>query len=262
MVSISIVIDSEIQQLKQTRNRSIIDNLKGKMFLFPTLPPTNQQPNPEEYNLAVKILEALMEFYLEEKEETEFEKAFLMVKQFYFDYSYLIKGSGKKLYFIGIYLLHLLSNNRITEYCFELEPLQLADFSNDYISFVVETEHCISEGNYNKLLNMRNNISEVNYLFYLNKLSSSVRYQIAKSAEQSFNSINKQELLNLLMLNNNQELLQFIEKEINRGNNDIIWNVEENTVVFKENVKDKGAIPSRKIMTDTAELANEIEKII
>ncbi len=262
MVSISIVIDSEIQQLKQTRDRALIDNLKGKMLLFPTLPPTNQQPNPEEFNLSVKILEALMEFYLDEKEENEFEKAFLMIKQFYFDYSYLIRESGKKLYFIGIYLLHLLSNNRITEYCFELEPLQLADFSNEYISFVVETEHCISEGNYNKLLSMKSNISEANYLLYLNKLSSSVRYQIAKSAEQSFNKINKQELLNLLMLKNNQELLQFIEKDINRGNNEIIWIVEEDRVVFKENPKDKGVIPSKRIMNDTAELANEIEKII
>ncbi len=44
---VAISIDLKIQQLKQTRDRALIDNVKGKMLHFPSLLTTNQQPNPE-----------------------------------------------------------------------------------------------------------------------------------------------------------------------------------------------------------------------
>ena len=64
------------------------------------------------------------------------------------------------------------------------------------------------------------------------------------------------------MMNNNQELVSFIEKEIQKDDNDILWIFQDDYVIFKENIKDKGAIPSRQIMKDTVNLATEIEKII
>ena len=262
MATIRLVIESQIQQLKQTKKIDLLEDLKSKIYSFQTLPPSNLEPNSEEFNLAVNVLEAEMNFYLESKNEDGFEKAFLMIKQFYLEYSYIITETNQKLYYIGLYLLHLLSNNRNTEYCFELEPLNLNDFSNSYIAFIIEVEHCISEGNYNKLLELQRTLTDPNYSFYLSKLSSSIRYQIAKSAEKSFNRIKKQEILGLLMMNNNQELVSFIEKEIQKDDNDILWIFQDDYVIFKENIKDKGAIPSRQIMKDTVNLATEIEKII
>ena len=185
-----------------------------------------------------------------------------MIKQFYIEYSYLIENNHNRLYFIGLYLLHLLSNNRITEYCFELEHLSLLDFSNNFISFVIEIQHCITEGNFNKLLSLKSTMSDPGYIFYLNKLSHSLRYQIAKSAERSFRSINVNSLLELLRMQSNSELIQFIEKEIQKEESDIQWIINDNKVIFKESSNEKGAIPSRKILSNTVNLAKEIEKIV
>ncbi len=53
-----------------------------------------------------------MEYYISKNNEKNFEKAFLKCKTFYYDYKKKINASEKKLYYTGLYLLHLLANNR------------------------------------------------------------------------------------------------------------------------------------------------------
>ena len=213
------------------------------------------------------ILEAQMEFYLSEKKEKEFEQVFQQVKQFYYEYSNILPESNKRQYYIGLYLLFLVSNNRMTDYCFELEFLKLEDFDNKEIALAVDIEHCISEGNYNTLYTKNNDVKDKYYQYFLNKLSSTIRFQIAKSVESSYESIKLDVLLNLLIINR-EEIGNFINEYKNQStdNNDedqIDWVVENNNnCVFKKVVKDKNKIPSHFIMKKTVDLAVELEKII
>jgi hypothetical protein len=204
-----------------------------------------------------------MEYHMYNKNEKEFEQAFQQVKIFYFDYDSLLVPSDKKLYFIGLYLLYLLSDNRNTDYCFELEFLQLDHFSNNFISLAVDIEHSISEGTYNKLFNMSSTVSDPFYVYFLNKLSSSIRYQIAKSAEKSYDYISINKCLEILMINR-QELDSFIDNFKNQANNrhEIDWIIDGENVIFKKVVKDKNYIPSDFIVRKTVKLATELEKII
>ena len=206
-----------------------------------------------------------MDYHLQNKDEKNFEIAYLQTKQFYFDYEYVVEINPRKEYFCGLYLLHLLSNNRNSEYCSELELLSLNSFNNDYIKLPIEIEHSISEGNYNKLLVLQNAITESSYLFYLGKLNSSIRYQIARSAEKSFNSISIKDLCEFLMLNNANELVDYInyENEKYEGNKKVAWVIKDNSVWFTEGVgHERIIIPSSKLVSDTIKLAVEMEKII
>lgn len=206
-----------------------------------------------------------MDYYLQNKDEKGFEIAYLQTKQFYFDYEYVVENNPRKEYFCGLYLLHLLSNNRNSEYCSELELLNLNSFNNDYIKLPIEIEHSISEGNYNKLITLQNAIKEESYLFYLGKLNSSIRYQIARSAEKSFNSISIKDLCEFLMLNNSNELIDFINQENEKfeGTERVSWVLKDNNVNFTESLRhEKIVIPSQKLVADTVKLAVEMEKII
>lgn len=208
-----------------------------------------------------------MQFYLNKTNEKGFELAYLQIKQFYFDYTELLLKSEKMEYFCGLYLMFLLSNNRTSDYCVELELLPLSFFTNDYIMLPIEIEHCLSEGNYKKLLNIQSNLKDNSYIFFMKKFNSSIRYQIARSLEKSCLSITTKDACELLMLKNDKELLEFIESENSQFESNEIqkeknWIMSMDKIIFKNNLKDKIGIPNKKIVDDTLNLAIEIEKII
>lgn len=208
-----------------------------------------------------------MQFYLNKNNEKGFELSFLQIKQFYFDYSDLLSKSEKMEYFCGLYLMFLLSNNRTSDYCVELELLPLSFFTNDYITLPIEIEHCLSEGNYQKLLNIQSNLKDNSYIFFMKKFNSSIRYQIARSLEKSCLAISTKDACQLLMLKNEKELLEFIENEnsqfeLNELQKDKNWILSMDKLIFKNNLKDKIGIPNKKIVDDTLNLAIGIEKII
>ena len=82
------------------------------MLNFPSLPPSDQAPVKEEFLLAREIIECEMDFHLSKNNELGFERGYLKCKQFYYDYKKLIQRSDKMLYYTGLFLLHLLANNR------------------------------------------------------------------------------------------------------------------------------------------------------
>jgi len=82
------------------------------MLNFTSLPPSTQPFNKDEFLLAREIIECEMDFHLSQNNEKYFERAYLKAKQFYYDFNKLIPRSEKMLCFTGLYLLHLLANNR------------------------------------------------------------------------------------------------------------------------------------------------------
>jgi len=82
------------------------------MLNFVSLPPSTSPFNKDEFLLAREIIECEMDYYLSKNNEKNFEKAYLKAKQFYYDYKKLLQRSDKMLYYTGLFLLHLLANNR------------------------------------------------------------------------------------------------------------------------------------------------------
>jgi len=257
-------IQNYYQYTDEQSKSTILKQLKLIMLNFKSLPPTSNPINLEEFLISREILEMEMEKYLNMKDTRNFELAYLKTKQFYFDYKDVLQTSQRMLYFVGLYLLHLLANNRTTDFCTELELLDVVDLNSPYVKISRDLETCIMEGNYKHIQNIKSaSVNLPHYNDYLEKFDSAIRFQIARSAEKSYDSLNLNDAVGLLMLNNVQELYAFIKFDCeSRENREIEWNISHDRVNFIPINRDKMFIPASSIIEDTISLATEIEKII
>jgi 26S proteasome regulatory subunit N12 len=251
------------ENLKEKTN--ILKNLKILTLTFKSLPPSKESPIIPEFELAREVNELEMELSCICQNEKAFELAYLQTKPFYFDY---IKGilpnqSEKYLYYVGLYLLFLLSNNRTTDFSTELELLDIRDKKNPYIKVSMDIEQCIVEGNYSNLARLKNSNDE-NYNYYLNKFDDTIRYQIARSMEKSYNELNSNAAMELLMLKNENDLNEFIrqQNENPREDREILWKKEGNKIKFIPINENKASIPAYRIFNDSLLLGIETERIV
>jgi 26S proteasome regulatory subunit N12 len=267
MDSLSIAktkIQNYFQYTDENTRNAILKQLKLMMLNFKSLPPSTHPIIVEEFLVAREILEIEMEKYLNARDTKNFELAYLKIKQFYFDYKGVLPKSERMLYFVGLYLLHLLANNRTTEFCTELELLDVADLNSPYVRISRDLETCIMEGNYKHIQNIKSeSINLPHYKDYLEKFDNAIRFQIARSAEKSYESLSLNDAFALLMLNNVQELNSFIKYDNeSREAREIDWQISYDRVHFIPINRDKLSIPAQSIIEDTITLATEIEKII
>ena len=126
---------SKVTKENLQEKTKILKNLKMLTLTFKSLPPSKEKPILEEFELAREVNELEMELSCICQNERAFELAYLQEKPFYFDYTKTIlkKQSDKYLYYVGLYLLFLLSNNRTTDFSTELELLNPKDKYNEYI---------------------------------------------------------------------------------------------------------------------------------
>ena len=238
------------ENLKEKTN--ILKNLKILTLTFKSLPPSKESPIIPEFELAREVNELEMELSCICQNEKAFELAYLQTKPFYFDY---IKGilpnqSEKYLYYVGLYLLFLLSNNRTTDFSTELELLNTKDRSNPYIKVSLDIEQFIVEGNYSHMANLKNSTDE-NYNYYLNKFDDTIRYQIARSMEKSYES-----------LDNNNAMFVKQQNENPREDREIIWKKEGGKIKFIPINENKASIPADRIFHDSLLLGIETERIV
>jgi 26S proteasome regulatory subunit N12 len=257
-------IQNYYQFTDNSQRNATLKQLKLIMLNFKSLPPSNTPVIVEEFFIAREILEIEMEKYLNARDTKNFELAYLKIKQFYFDYKDILPKSERMLYFVGLYLLHLLANNRTTEFCTELELLDVPDLNSSYVKISRDLETCIMEGNYKHIQNIKSESMNLpHYNDYLEQFDNAIRFQIARSAEKSYDSLSLNDAAALFMFNNIHELNNFIKYDNeSREAREIDWKVSHDRVHFIPINRDKMSIPSHSIIEDTITLATEIEKII
>ena len=79
---------------------------------------------------------------------------------------------------------------------------------------------------------MKNEINYKYYQNYLTKFDNTIRYQIARSAENSYESLKTSDAIPLLMLNNYQELQAFIKDQIPEDS-EIQWEITNERLYFR-----------------------------
>ena len=265
-------LDLARNQIQNYRSQSniqektkILKNLKILTLTFKSLPPSKEKPIIAEFELAREVNELEMELSCLSKNERAFELSYLQVKPFYFDYikGILPKQSEKYHYYVGLYLLFLLSNNRTTDFSTELELLDIRDKTNPYIKVSIDIEQCIVEGNYSHLAGLKNSNDE-NYNYYLNKFDDAIRFQIARSMEKSYDNLNCNAAMQLLMIKNEGDLNEFIrqQNENPREDREILWKREGNKIKFIPLNENKASIPAYRIFNDSLLLGIETERIV
>mmetsp|Transcript_32082 Transcript_32082/g.31394 ORF Transcript_32082/g.31394 Transcript_32082/m.31394 type:complete len:81 (+) Transcript_32082:108-350(+) len=78
-----------------------------------------------------------------------------IVRTYYDECSGLLPDSQRKYGIIGLYLLYLLSFNKIAEYHTEVELLPIDQLDNVYIKVPVSLEANFAQGSYSKILNQK-----------------------------------------------------------------------------------------------------------
>lgn len=122
---------------------------------------------------------------------------------------------------------------RTTEFCTEIELLEIKDLNNSFIKISRDLEQCIMEGNYKHILDIKASVTDKAYNYYLEKFDNAIRFQIARSAEKSYESLKLNDAITLLMLQNSQELSSFIGQDAESlESREIDWKISGDRVYF------------------------------
>ena len=180
------------------------------LTFFENVPPANPV-DCRECLLARNVYEYATFLAVEKKDIEAFERNFAIVKTYYDEFDSVLPLSQKKYCILGLYLLYLLSFNKISEYHTEIELIPFDELNNVYIKVPMSLEEYFVEGSYNKILNQKQNVPHEAYNFFIDKFSDAIRYEVARSAEHAYESLKLRDMQSMFMINNANELDLFIQ---------------------------------------------------
>ena len=74
--------------------------------------------------------------------------------------------------------------------------------TNMYIKVAVNLETYFVQGRYQKILAKDYKVPHVSYYFFIDKFADAIRYEIARSAERSYESLRLSDMQKMFMLDN------------------------------------------------------------
>ncbi|CAB1348371.1 unnamed protein product [Coregonus sp. 'balchen'] len=189
------------------------------------------------------------------KDIPSFERYMSQLKCYYFDYKDDLPESAYML--LGLNLLFLLSQNRVSEFHTELERLTAKDIqTNVYIRHPVSLEQYLMEGSYNKVFLAKGNIPAESYTFFIDILLDTIRDEIAGCIEKAYEQIQFNEATRVLFSSPNN-MTEYAKK---RG-----WTQNPGGYYsFSGQQQRTGEvnIPSTELATQVIEYARQLEMIV
>ncbi len=165
------------------------------------LPTENAEAGKKELLLARNVLEIGANYSIACEDIAAFESYMSQLQTYYTDYAGVLAESAFKYELIGLDLLRMLSQNRIADFHVALEKLPADVLQKDpYIRNPVLLEQFIMEGNYNKVILMKDNVPAKSYSFFVNLLLVTIRDEIASCMESAFEQISLKECAKMLKL--------------------------------------------------------------
>jgi 26S proteasome regulatory subunit N12 len=74
----------------------------------------------------------------------------------------------------------------------------------------VSLETYFVQGSYQKILQQQQNVPQVAYYFFIEKFVDAIRYEIARSAERSYESLRLVDMQKMFMIDSRDQLMAFI----------------------------------------------------
>jgi len=204
--------------------------------------------------LAREILEHAVLFSVKSKDIPAFERYFAQVKPYYYDYAKYTPPSQRQFSILGLNLLRLLAQNRISEFHSELELIPLDQHQNVHIRHPIALEQYIMEGSYPKVRAARADVPNETYTFFMDILMDTIRDEVADCSERAFRNLPASEMQKLLQLNEAKKFQEYIKERS--------WDVSGNTIVFHKVEAPKTEIPSIQLIKETLLYAKELERIV
>lgn len=173
---------------------------------------------------------------------------------------YYAVTSGKtdrKCHVLGLNLMHLLVDNRLSEFHAELELLSEEEASHRFVSFPINLERQLMVGIYDEVLNVQ--VPDPSYQFFVDNLLQTVRDSIADCVEVSYKQMKVSDAMTMMKFDTQAELLEYVEE----CRDD--WIVENgDTLCFQPPPSNSKAsdIPSMKLIAQSLSYATEMERIV
>jgi len=203
--------------------------------------------------LARQILEYATLLNLKLGDSAAFERSITQLKTYYSDYGTYLPESPHRYPILGVYLLHLLAENRIGEFHTELELIQ--DHSNRYIKFPIQLEQYKMEGRYNKVWSAGDSIPVNYYEPFVVKLMQTARHDIGNSLETGYEKLSLDDARKLLMFGNDVGAFnEFVQERT--------WRVIGNNINFIPEEQPKPELGAIQLITQSLKYAHELERII
>eukprot|EP00298_Acanthocystis_sp_HF-20_P015151 c21040_g2_i1.p1 GENE.c21040_g2_i1~~c21040_g2_i1.p1 ORF type:complete len:251 (+),score=76.61 c21040_g2_i1:585-1337(+) len=214
-----------------------------------------QDPDKQNLALAREILETITLFTAQANDLAAFEKSFIQLRAFYSDFNSGLPESENKWRIIGLFLIYLVTENRISEFHSELETIPLSfHSSNPYIKLAVDIEQSISEGSYRKFLGEARLAPDPIYRVFMSDFLSAVREKVASCCEKAYESLTLASAQKLLFFENSQQVEEYATK---KG-----WNLENGVIDFTEATNTDQALPAKELIAQSLNYAKELETII
>lgn len=262
-IAVATFEDLKVEMSKRSPNDDLCGKLLNKLKLMLAevglLIPTGEIPDPRFRQITRDFLEIGALYSLKAKDIPSFERYLAQLKGYYKDFSPDLPESPKMYMLLGLNLLRLLSQNRIAEFHTELELIDAKQLhENPFIKHPVEIEQCLMEGSYNKVVKNRESVPAREFLFFIDILLETIRQEIAKCSEKTYDSLPISSGAKMMYFNNQDKFLEFASS---RG-----WEISTQTgmVYFRKEAKSlsRDDISSISTMKNTLFYARELEKIV
>lgn len=164
----------------------------------------------------------------------------------------------RKCHVLGLNLMHLLVDNRLSEFHAELELLSEGEASTPFVSFPITLERQLMVGSYDELLNAGSNVPDPSYSFFMENLLETVRDSIADCVEVSYKSMKLSDAVTMMKFESIAELQEYIQEKRED------WIVEGDMLTFQPPPIGSKAvdIPSMNLISQSLSYATELERIV
>jgi len=162
----------------------------------------------------------------------------------------------RKCHILGLNLMNLLVDNRLSEFHSELELLSEEESRNVFVTFPINLERQLMVGIYDEVLNVT--VPDPSYQFFVDNLLQTVRDSIADCLEVSYKTMKISDAMTMMKFGTQQELLEYVDE----CRDD--WIVEDNTLCFQPapSGSKAGDLPSMRTITQNLSYATEMERIV
>ncbi|KAH8740270.1 proteasome regulatory subunit Rpn12 family [Cryptosporidium ryanae] len=224
---------------------NLIKEMKIMLTEFPSMSLNSKEYDITELIIARDVLELSVLMCAVNEDYSGFERDFLNLQRLYIDFYEIIPTSENQNMIRGLHLLFLLCNDRIGDFHLSLENIPIIDREDILISSVRDIEHHLMDGNYNKIMQLQNNLPSPYYKSFYKHLTNTCREKVAKCIECSFDRISINKLKDMMKFSSNEELISFINRISQKSaspvdeniSSKIQWKLIDNVVYFEREVK-------------------------
>lgn len=205
--------------------------------------------------IARDILEIGAVWSIRTRDVPSFDRYFSQLQTFYKDYSNVLPPSKREYPIRGLYLIRLLTQNRIADFHTTLESLP-PSLDSPFISHPVNLERWLMEGSYSKVWNAREEAPSEEYKFFVDSLMGTIRNEIASCEEAAYDSLPLKDAATLLFFTSQSDVLSFAQQ---RG-----WQVDLSAglITFAKKGEETMVIPKERLIANSLKYARELEQIV